>query len=392
MKKSLTISATILLVMAGCGESRPAGELITVDVTAAGYPKKELILQDFMDVEYIPLETTDEFITQGFVQDVGKDIIVVRNRVSDGDIFIFDRKTGKALKKINRKGQGGEEYTNILIVTLDEDNGEMFVNDLYIRKILVYDMDGNFKRSFEHKEGAMYDHHLYNFDRDNLICHDSFYSGDGVGNMQPFMIISKQDGSITRDIQIPFEERILTVLRKKDEASNMTYSVKPSTDYPIIPCEGGWIIVEPSSDTIYRYSPDHSMTPILVRTPPVRSMDPEVFLFLSLLTDRYYFMETIKKIWDFERQEGLTSKYLMYDRQEKAIYEYTVYNDDYSTKKQVYMNRPSTEEVATWQILEAPQLVGAYGKGELKGRLAEIAAGLDEESNPVIMLLKHKKK
>ena len=31
------------------------------------YPEKELIIQDFMDVEYIALETTDEFLTQGVV-------------------------------------------------------------------------------------------------------------------------------------------------------------------------------------------------------------------------------------------------------------------------------------------------------------------------------------
>jgi hypothetical protein len=30
-------------------------------------------------------------------------------------------------------------------------------------------------------------------------------------------------------------------------------------------------------------------------------------------------------------------------------------------------------------------------KGELKSRLKEIAAKLDEDSNPVIMLMKHKK-
>ncbi|MDR1259513.1 MAG: 6-bladed beta-propeller, partial [Tannerellaceae bacterium] len=142
MKKSLTILATILLVMAGCGESRPAGELITVDVTA-GYPAKELILQDFMDVEYIPLETTDEFITQGLLQTVGKNIIIVTNYNSDGDIFIFDRRTGKALKKINRKGQGAEEYLSTRIF-LDEDKSEMYVNDIDVKKILVYDMDGNF--------------------------------------------------------------------------------------------------------------------------------------------------------------------------------------------------------------------------------------------------------
>jgi hypothetical protein len=43
------------------------------------------------------------------------------------------------------------------------------------------------------------------------------------------------------------------------------------------------------------------------------------------------------------------------------------------------------------QTLEAFDLVEAYGKGRLRGRLIEIAATLDEESNPVIMLVKYKK-
>ena len=41
-------------------------------------------------------------------------------RSRDGDIFIYDRKTGKGLKKINREGQGGEEYTFIQRIVLDE--------------------------------------------------------------------------------------------------------------------------------------------------------------------------------------------------------------------------------------------------------------------------------
>ena len=56
MKSVNSILIMLLLVVAGCGESKPpTDDLITVDVTA-NYPKKELILQDFMDVEYIPLE------------------------------------------------------------------------------------------------------------------------------------------------------------------------------------------------------------------------------------------------------------------------------------------------------------------------------------------------
>ena len=60
MKRSTTISATVLFLITGfigCNQSKPQSEgFITVDVTAT-YPKKDLILQDFMDVEYIQLET-----------------------------------------------------------------------------------------------------------------------------------------------------------------------------------------------------------------------------------------------------------------------------------------------------------------------------------------------
>lgn len=93
MKQTKTILAVILLVvLAGCGENKQSNNgLIIVDVSKS-YPKKELILQDFMDVEYVALETTDEFLTQGLVQDVGKEYILATNRNNDGDIFIFDRK------------------------------------------------------------------------------------------------------------------------------------------------------------------------------------------------------------------------------------------------------------------------------------------------------------
>lgn len=68
MKQTKTILAVILLVvLAGCGENKQSNNgLIIVDVSKS-YPKKELILQDFMDVEYVALETTDEFLTQGLV-------------------------------------------------------------------------------------------------------------------------------------------------------------------------------------------------------------------------------------------------------------------------------------------------------------------------------------
>ena len=80
MKRVNAILIIILILMAGCGDRNKQSTegFITVDVTKS-YPKKELILQDIMDVEYIPLETTNDFLTQGLVLAIGKDIIIVRN-------------------------------------------------------------------------------------------------------------------------------------------------------------------------------------------------------------------------------------------------------------------------------------------------------------------------
>ena len=396
MKRSTTISAAILFVMSGfigCNQPKPKSEgFITVDVTAT-YPKKELILQDFMDVEYIPLESTDSFITMAHVQDIGEDVIILRNRnrSSDGNIFIFNKK-GKGLRKINRQGPGDEEYTFLLKAFLDEDNNELFVNDHRASKMSVYDFFGQFKRSFKHKEGSIFDP-VYNFDKNNLICLD-YISDFEEEPKNRFFIVSKQDGRITKEIQIPYKVKKSTVLTVTDEAKGVTIS-NATRNEELIPYFGDWLLVDPSSDTIYKSAPDFSLTPFIVRTPSIQSMIPEIFLFPGVFTDRYYFLQTVKKEYDFTTNSGFPRTDLVYDQQEKAIYEYTVLNADFSTKKPVNMVYDiklfNDDEIAFVQRLEAPDLVEANENGELKGKLKEIASTLDEESNPVLMLARYKK-
>ena len=79
MKVNL-ISVVLLFALAGCGKDKQStDELVTINVSK-DYPEKELILQDIMDVEYIALETTDEFITHGNVMDVDEKFIIVKNK------------------------------------------------------------------------------------------------------------------------------------------------------------------------------------------------------------------------------------------------------------------------------------------------------------------------
>ena len=178
MRKLTTNAVAMLLALVGCmgcgnRSASSVDNLIRVDVMA-DYPEKELILQDLMDVEYIALETTDDFITKGAVKAIGKDIMLVTNRGSDGEILVFD-KNGKGLRKINRLGQSGEEYTQLTGLVLDEDNDEIFVKDNPARKIGVYDLLGNYKRSFKFTDTSYYNY-IFNYDRDHLICYKSYPS------------------------------------------------------------------------------------------------------------------------------------------------------------------------------------------------------------------------
>ena len=378
------LAAILLVVFVGCGGNKQSNDdLIIVDVSK-NYPKKELILQNFMDVEYIVLETTDEFLTQGLVRDVGKECLLVTNRNNDGDILIFDRKTGKGLRKINRQGQGGEEYARINDLILDESNGEIFVESLG-NKILVYDLYGGFKRCLNLDREVS---SVFNYDKHNLICYDmSDYHSKGEDRTRSYhVIISKQDGSITREIFIPFKTINTPIVTVGDNfVANYSYEIRLS--------HGEWTLIETSSDTLYHYAPDGTLSPFIARIPSTRTMVPEVFLYMGVCTDRYCFMQTVKNVFNFEKGNGFYTDELMYDKEEKAIFQVSVYNGDYAEKRPVAMTAsPVNREIEDVTSLNASRLVEIYKKNQLKdGKLKEIASRLDEEDNPVIMLVKQKK-
>ena len=214
-----------------------------------------------------------------------------------------------------------------------------------------------------------------------------------------FVLISKKDGSIANEFKIPYKEHIPVqvtwkVENKNEKQNEATFvTARPDHYRTSIPFKGAWSLLELSSDTVYTISPKYKLHPFLVRTPPIQSMNLKVFLLLNLFSDRYYFMATMKGEYDKKTETGFPRTSFMYDRQEKEFFKYAVYNGDYSTKKEIDLNelRPVNHEIESWQLLESFQLVEDYEKGILKGKLKEIAGKLDEEDNPVILLIKHKK-
>ena len=389
MKKTSAWFTFILLsLLAGCqnrGADGQTGSLVTVDVTE-NYPVKELILQDFMDVEYVPLETTDSFVCQGLVLDVSRNYILVRNRNSDGNLYLFDR-TGKGVRVINRKGQGGEEYASANNVVLDERNGEIFVNDMYAKRILVYDLEGNFRRKLA-LEGDYRLGDIHDFDREHLICMNSFGEEEPAPDYREplYLLLSKRDGTIAEQIPIPYEQKKTMVVKTYDKVNDMYYYEFGPSNLSLAPDGDGYLLADCSADTLYHYAPGGTPKPAFVRTPSVQTMDPEVFLLPGLLTERYSLLQA------FEKKRYFPMTNILYDKQADALFRYKLYNGDYTERKELFLtSRSLNSEIPCWKTLDASRLVEDNKGGKLQGRLREIAATLDEEDNPVIMLIKRKR-
>ena len=385
MKRVNSILIITLFVITGGvrsagSDNRSTDEIVVIDVTKS-YPKKELKVQDVMDIEYIPLETTGEFLVDDInisVIDISDHYVAVVN-MREGSIFIFDRK-GKGLKKMNHKGQGAGEYLVASKIVIDEDSNELFVLDLISKKIFVYDLLGKFIRSFKFQDDYNANS-ITNFDKNHLMG-TGFYIPPGAKS--PFFIFSKQDGSMKELVDIPYEKQVSISL--KISGFPRPLPINPTTK--LVTYRDKWILADFSSDTLFMYSPDYKMTPILARTPSIQSMDPKEVLRPCMFTDRYYFMESTKYA-----SNTLTTT-LMYDRKETAVFEYTMFNEDYSDEPIILSEGhcvKTNNEIALFEVFESFKLVEANKAGKLKGGLKEVASKLKEDDNPVIMLLKNKK-
>ena len=368
------------VVMTACVGNQVAEGIMTVDLNK-DYPEKEIILQDFMNVEYVPLESSDEFITRAAVKAVGEKYFVLENN----KLLLFDRHTGKGIRVIDHKGQGAEEYTFAYRVVLDEANDELFVNDAGTHQICVYDLEGNFKRAFNHPEG----HHFLDmtaFDDKTMICYDEQvymdYASPPTEKHTFHYMISKQDGSIVQEIKVPYEQLNVPMLMIDDMVS-MTF-VRTT-----VPLQDDMLIIENSADSIYLFTrKEQKLEPFMAK---IASTDPERLMTIGTVTPHYCFFEVIDKTFDQSTGRSFPNRSFVYDRQTHEIFKSKVLNTDFIESEPVGMVRLAMNgKIACIQTLEPHKLIEAYEKGELKGKLKDIASQLNEDSNPVIMVMTEK--
>ncbi len=380
---------TVAAVMFSCGPKGHA-EIPVLDVTKS-YPAKNLVLQEIADVEYIPLETREGFLIDYFNAKYMDDRIVITNN-SAGDIMIFDRRTGKGITSFNRQGRGPGEYGGVSSISVDRRAGEMFVPGLRgsgrAWPVHVYDMLGKHLRTLEYRN-ADYSTSIHDYDAEHMIGYNTVYpkmrETDSEPNPYPYALLSKTDTLIT-PLPLRFEGRQTMAIEFSRDGVVIGFSIRNNSN--MAETVDGYILSEPGIDTIYHWNRSSGeLTPVMTRTPSFNSMEYPVALFCTGVSDDYLFLETFERRNVEGRSPIEGTAQLIYDKRAGEFYTGTLVNGDYvdqpAIARSVQPGVPAGQLVVGLQPIELQEL---HKAGKLRGRLAEVAATLKEDDNPVMMV------
>jgi len=352
--------------------------LVTLDVTK-DYPEKKIVLQDLADVKYIPLETKKNALlpnSAGCLGYVSDSLIVART--SDNEIVLFNG-DGSVRSSFRHVGQA-----------VDPKAQEIFIVDYLLKyRMQVYSFTGQYKRTLPIPY-KMILNSLQDFSADCLLACDMDVN-QGISNRaKPYMLLSKKTGEIVKELDIHFTKRMSNRM-SKPFGENQTISAALGYD-PIVRCEDSYVIGDLSADTIYTYTPQGVLSPMLVRTPPVLSMETPKVLLPDYRAGSYFFFYLVDFEFDFETRTGFPDKYMVYDYAAGKTYVCKLVNRD-CEEQEIQLGDGGVTNKA-WNTacytIPSSDLVEQSEAGKVHGPLKEIAAGRTDDDNPVLAIVRFK--
>lgn len=349
----------------------------------AKYEKKPLVLEDIADIEYIPLETREDVLLSGMINGLcmSERQLVVRNR--EGSIFVFGR-DGRLVSHFNHTGRGPGEYQSIFRFTVDFDAGEIYVYDnMLCYKVYVYSMTGDLKRSFN-VPVPLWIMDFTSYDENHLLVYTNV-SPDGLkthkGAFRPYYLMSKQNGTFEQlNIEVAEMKDGKVTIRKENRSRLIGFPTSP------IICNGNDIYISDFAlDTLYSFQ-HKVLKPFIVCRPSLQNLEKSWFCGISAKTARYTFLNVIGVN---EETMKFTWKCIGIDQKTGEIFEPDFQGSRFVQNIENYFYRLLPE--SSMVSISALELTEAYQKGELTGKLKDVASGLKEDSNPVLMLIRFKK-
>lgn len=399
MKLIILLFCICCLISYSCSENKQTdnADLTVLDLSKV-YPEVKMDIHEIADVEYIPLETTDNsLLFRAAYYSLSDKYIVTEDC---GTILFFDRKSGKYLWRFNRQGQGKEEYNGSIHLIVDFPKEECLIYDLHRCKIFAYDFHGKFIRSFLLKgiikEFAMLA--LYNYDQDYLIGYNHYSTLNlEMKDTRPYYLISKRDGEVI-PLNLEIKDRINSCLHKEIITSDDGKAIFVSSDIigemtPMLKNGNEMLVADYALDTLYCLK-DKKIRPLAVQTPTVRQGNIPLIISPDIYTDTYLSFYAIKfeYIPSDPKRPLKEAPYLFWNRKTGEIFNYNLYDSNILVDKtcQPTSFNQNLDRNYTVGFLRAEFLVEQYEVDKLRGKLKEVAQNLKEDDNWVMVLYKFK--
>jgi hypothetical protein len=335
--KNLILLASLFLTGSqAINPQSKTGSLPVFDISKK-YPEKKIRLQDIADMEYVPLETTDDILlSDRAILSYVSDKYILVHEPQHGDIFVFNR-NGKIHSHFNHRGQSGWEYIWIGAGTVfDEKNEEIFVCS---NSIQVYSLSGEYRRTLKINT-LPYGKKVFNFDDEALLVYDDVEVDPGIKSKpatNPYSLVSKKDGSTVSVLDIHLPERYSTRIAQIEPNNRwrplilyFTQSMYHGQDF---------MIADISSDTLYLLTRNRKLTPVLTRKPSVHaSADPKTIWTTLLTTDKFILLGTIPLVYN----KGGRVPVFMYEFETGETSEAPIFDAEFNVRRWSPGNPPAT--------------------------------------------------
>lgn len=379
------------LLLFGCSTTTPSIVIPEIDVSKE-YPEKEINVQDVAEIEYIPLESTEEMLLDKYNQiaAVTDKRIVAYNSV-EGDIFIFGR-DGKAISRFNRRDGSAEGHDYIKQIIYDDKSNEVFIYD-HRNKIKVYSEKGEYLRMLTIPARTYFK--FYNFDEQTILEYDEFSkTAKEDYSTRPYVFISKKDGTTvsTLDFTLPirYSPRVPITIDGYPDMVDV---------FNVLILSNNWhdgedlLIADQSSDTVFQLTKDKRLIPLIARKPSIHSYPPELRIFLTPVIKTEKFIVFEKTVFDAEKlkrnAESISRSNLLYRFDGGEISEVLFKNADCLFLELDFLDINIAKNTGA-VLIDPLEITNYLNRDNVEGELKKVALNLKDDDNPVLMIVKFK--
>ena len=172
-------------------QKKATGKELRIDVYSAFQKKAPMLKasQFVEDIEFVPLETTDDCILDEFL----KKIVVTKEYIFAYDYNVCYRfnREGKFLNKIGVKGNGPGEYVKAMSISIDTINKWVYMSDSDQNKMVKYDYSGRYLGDIKHKRSDAKS--IYAYRSMEFLMENRFYLYAKKGERFCFNFYSEKD-------------------------------------------------------------------------------------------------------------------------------------------------------------------------------------------------------